>query len=183
MEYRENKAGDETIQLLRDGPSKNYQNYQSYQDLYHHPLGSLKLLTVPGPKQSTPEPRRFRGNIYLPIPIFREINDYLDTKSLNSLRCTSKSLKSAIDAAESFDPSRSKPLFRIDPNNFLNQLRGIVTNTELSQHIQTLPEEFDIESQEVLNPTPRTGILWGVGIVGFILIFLSFIYISLKGVL
>jgi hypothetical protein len=179
MAFLESKVGDETIQLLRDTPRRN-QNYQTYEDLFHNPLGSLKLLAIPVPKQSSPESKRFRGNIYLPIRVFKEINEYLDLPSSNSLRCASRSLKSAIDIAKTYDPSRDKPLFRIETTNFMNRLRGMVSNSSLTQYAPVTSEDFENErNNELVHSDPHL-CLWWLAFAILVFVFIVFLYIFVK---
>lgn len=139
-------VGEETTQLLKDNSNKKYLNLQTYNDLFQNSLGSLNLLIIPGPKQLKPELKKFCKNIFLSIEIYKIINDYLDIYSSNSLRCCSKNLKSAIDLSKNYDPNNDQQLFRIDPINFLNKLRGIViSDVNLSQQM-IHEEKRDIES-------------------------------------
>jgi hypothetical protein len=142
--FGESQVGDETVELLRDAPSRTLHNYQTYQDLSHRALGSLQLLTVSSPILSSPQPRRFRGNIYFPIEIFKLLNEYLDRPSRNSFRCASKSIKSGLDISRTYDPARNQPSFRIDPTQVLNRLRGIPSDITAPRY-NSLGEENDPE--------------------------------------
>jgi hypothetical protein len=179
MAFLESKVGDETVQLLRDTPRRN-QNYQTYEDLFHQPLGSLKLLAIPGPRQSSPESKRFRGNVYFPIRIFKRINEYLDLPSSNSFRCASRSLKSAIDIAKTYDPSQDKPVFRIDPTNFMNQLRGIVSTSSMPQQIPATSSDFEDQINEDLAQSDPQFWKWWLAFGILVFFFVGFLFIFVK---
>jgi hypothetical protein len=182
MAYRgENQVGDETIELLRDAPNRTPQNYQTYQDLCHSALGSLQLLTITSPIQSSPGPKRFRGNIYFPIRIFKEIGEYLDNPSANSFRCASKSIKSALDIARTYDSSRNQASFRIDPIQVLNRLRGVALDTTASQVNSTIFENVESDRNSVVTQSDRrSGITSRFGFGVLIFVCLGGVYIFIR---
>mmetsp|Transcript_12672 Transcript_12672/g.19100 ORF Transcript_12672/g.19100 Transcript_12672/m.19100 type:complete len:245 (+) Transcript_12672:66-800(+) len=138
------RVGEETTQLLRSNISTR-NNYQTYSDLCNRALRSLELLTVQGPRANTvpsvneTPTARFRGSVYLPLQFFVDLGDYLDGRSFRSLQCVSKSIFSALTLAQYNDIESGMPMYRIDPSNISNRLRGAVAAT--SPHNMT-PRSF-----------------------------------------
>lgn len=163
-----NEIYNETTQLLRSDLSLRYNNYQSYSDLCLKSLGSLNLLTITEKKNQIITKYEFKKNIYLYIHIFKEIDDYLDSYSKYSFKCTSKSIKTALELSKNYIPpsnqsnnlnnphennenNENQNLYRIEPLNFMNKLRGIVSDSILSQQISNIPDDLECERLTGIN--------------------------------
>lgn len=185
----ENRVGEETTELLRSNLiNRNNNNYQSFNDLCNKSLGSLQLLVVQGPKQSILPSQKFKGNIFLPIKVYKEIQEYLDNYSIYCLRCTSKSIKIGLDLCNK-SLGQQQQTFRIEPLTFMNKLRGIIVSDSsiLNQQISSIPEDHEQqqERKQINNHTIETNqtnqqsiqslIIYGI-LISLMIIFLYYLF-------
>jgi hypothetical protein len=118
------RAVDETTHLLQPSTIAP-RSYFTYKDLAHRALGSLKLISVEAPQESSWENIKINSIIHLPVICFFEVTSFMDKRSYESLSCTNKRMRAALLMCQSRDAISGMPMVRIDPSSLMNRLRGI----------------------------------------------------------